>query len=95
MALNYFIGWSQADLETALRRAQEDLAAGKSIESTRAGDVGKTERHEKDIETRIELILSALSKIAPELYPAAETRKVTRAKANFWAGNELTTESIS
>lgn len=95
MAINHFVGWTREELETALRRAQEDLAAGKSIESSRAGDIGKTEHHEKSIDERIEMILAALHKIAPEVYTPENTRKVTRTKANFWAGNELATEAIS
>lgn len=92
MALNQFIGWSKDDLEAALRRAQEDLAAGKSIESSRAGDVSKTERYEKSIDERIGLILKALSLLDPVKYPADQITRTTQTRATFSCGEGLVYE---
>ena len=83
MAINYFIGWDVKDLEDALRIAQEDLAAGKSIIQSGAGDANMQNRVEKSIECRIEMILRALNLKDAEKYPVTEISRVTTTKASF------------
>jgi len=69
MAINYFIGWSQEDLEAELRVAQEDLAAGKATSRAGAGESNTESRIEKTIEDRIRLIFRALNALDPDTYP--------------------------
>lgn len=83
MALNPFIGWNQQDLEAELRRAQEDLAAGKTITQNRSGDVGKVEQVEASALTRIRQLLLALNKLDPVTYPANQITPSNRTKAAF------------
>lgn len=83
MAINYFIGWSVAELEAELRLAQEDLAAGKSITNSGAGDASMASRIDKSSEARIEMILKALNALDPEKYPIAQTARITMTKASF------------
>jgi hypothetical protein len=83
MALNPFIGWNQQDLEAELRRAQEDLAAGKTITQNRSGDVGKVEQVEASALTRIRQLLIALNKLDPTTYPADQISPVNRTKVTF------------
>lgn len=81
--MNPFIGWSQADLEVELRRAQEDLAAGKQIIENRSGDVGKREQIESSAMSRIRLILRALNALDPNTYPPSMISPANRTKATF------------
>ena len=83
MAFNAFIGWTQADLETELRRAQEDLAAGKTISENRSGDVMKRETVEASAMTRIRQLLIALNKLDPVSYPASSISPANRTRATF------------
>ncbi len=85
MAFNRYIGWSQADLETALRAAQVDDAAGKS--TTGAGDGNVMVKNSIDISpgTRIYLILKALNRIAPLTYPPQDITPITTARVVFGA----------
>jgi hypothetical protein len=83
MAINYFIGWSVQELEAELRLAQEDLAAGKSITNSGAGDASMASRIDKSSEARIEMILKALHRLCPEKYPATEIARLTETKAAF------------
>lgn len=81
--LNPFINWNQQDLETELRRAQEDYAAGKTIVQNRSGDVGKVEQSEASAIARIKQILLALNKLDPVTYPLEQISSVSRTKAIF------------
>ena len=83
MAINYFIGWSVKDLEAELRLAQEDLAAGKQIIQSGAGDANMQNRVEKSAESRIQAILKALNLLDPEKYPAAQIRAITMTQVAF------------
>lgn len=81
MAIDYFIGWSQEDLEAELRAAQEDLAAGKSTTQAGAGDASVQNRVEKSIEERIKLLYRALNKKDAIKYPIAQITAITQTKA--------------
>ena len=83
MAINYFIGWSIKDLETELRAAQEDLAAGKSTIQAGSGDASVQNRVEKSIEARIEQLLIALNKQDAEKYPLDQVSRITQTRAAF------------
>jgi len=71
MAFNPFIGWTQADLETQLRAAQEELAAGKMLTSNSVGDTSFTAEREGSIIKRIEQIYRALNVLDSDTYPLA------------------------
>lgn len=83
MAINYFIGWSVDELRTELRAAQEDLAAGKSITRSGAGEASFENQVEKSIESRIQLLLQALNKLDPATYPIDQVTAIDRVKISF------------
>jgi|APGre2960657404_1045060.scaffolds.fasta_scaffold03325_4 hypothetical protein len=83
MALNLYIGWEKHELQAELRRAQEDLAAGKTIVDTNTGDVSKGEQVEASAITRIRQILRALNALDPANYPADQITPRNRTKATF------------
>ena len=83
MAINYFIGWSVADLEGELRIAQEDLAAGKATTASGAGDASTQMLVQKQAEARIEMLLKALSLLDPEKYPSDSITRITSTRASF------------
>lgn len=83
MAINYFLGWSEAELKEALRRAQEDLADGKAALGARAGDASIENQNVKSAEERIRLILRALHAKSPDEYPLDEITAITSTKAAF------------
>jgi hypothetical protein len=83
MAYNPFIGRDLAWLEINIQQAQDDLAAGKNIQSTSSGDVHKAERIEKSIESRLRLLLAAASIADPEKYPPDSCYAITEARVTF------------
>jgi hypothetical protein len=86
--VNYFIGQSQADLETALAQAQDDLKAGKTIVQAHSGDTYAQEQVSIDIYSRIEQILHALSLLDPVTYPPAQVRRVARTRIRIYPFND-------
>lgn len=93
MAFNPFIGWSQADLETELRKAQQELADGVQIHTTGSGDVSASGTVQRSAETRISQLLLALNRIDPVTYPAADIFRPTRSVAITGAAWPVTTTS--
>lgn len=83
MAINYFFGWQRADLETALREAQGDLAAGKTTISARGGQSQVGSAVDIPPQERIRLLLQALRAVAPEDYPASGTSSISTTRAAF------------
>ncbi len=77
------MGWSQSDLESALEKAQEDLAAGKM--TTGAGDGTVMVKNSIDArpETRIRRILLALNKLDPTTYPISQITPITVTRVIF------------
>jgi len=83
MALNYFIGKSQAWLEDALASAQADAAAGKTTTSVTTSDLSTGKVIQVDVRTRIEWLLYALGLLDPVNYPLTGSRRITRTRAIF------------
>lgn len=80
---NYFIGWSQAELETALRTAQEDLANGAQLTQGGAGDQTFQQESKAALEARIANIYVALFALDPITYPAAHCNPTSRTLGVF------------
>lgn len=78
MAIDYFIGWTKAQMEVELRRCQEELVTGKTIIGSGAGDVTFNHRIEIEITDRIKLILRKLSKLDPVTYLPENTTPIDR-----------------
>ena len=83
MAINYFIGWSQQDLEEALREAQEDLAQGKSTIAAQGGDSRIGSQVDLSAQERIKMILKALNLLDPDTYPIASVSSINTTRACF------------
>lgn len=84
MAFNPYIGWTQAQLETELRSAQEELARGAAIVSAGAGDVSSSFQVQSSVERRIELLYRALYLLAPLTYPLASITRRDRTTPAYW-----------
>lgn len=89
MAIDYFIGWSRQDLETELRAAQEDLAAGKDTTAAGAGDAHIQSRIEISPMSRIQMILLKLNALAPTDYPLANITPTRIVKVAFSTPTQL------
>lgn len=81
--MNYFLGRDPAWLETQLKLAQADLAAGKTVIGANGADIGSTKQVQENARERIKLLLQALRKADPgsplwtdDIYPITETRAV-------------------
>lgn len=83
MAYNPFVGWTQAELEAELEKAQSDLAAGKTTVSAGEGAVSFTKLVQTSPAKRVEMLLRALNRLAPETYPLADITRITRTVAVF------------
>lgn len=78
-----FPGKSQAWLEAALASVLDDIAAGKTVIASAAGDSSVTERAESNLLRRKELILSDLSIVAPNTYPRTQVIAHKRARPRY------------
>ena len=83
MAINYFIGLSRSDLETALAAAQQDLLSGKATTAANSGLVGIKSSVELSAAARIELIYTALSLLDPTTYPPSQISRTNILKIAF------------
>lgn len=83
MARNRFIGWSQAELEAALKDAQVELATGKSTISANLGEASYSKIMTVGPDTRIGLIMAALNRLDPITYPIDSVSVPTRTIATF------------
>jgi len=84
---NYFIGWSQADLETELRKAQVDVSKGSTFQGGQARDTNINRHVQATAEDRVDRLYFALNALDPVTYPTNLTRptRVTKAIfADFW-----------
>lgn len=78
-----FPGKSQGWLETELGKVLDDLASGKTVVSSGAGDSNLTERSEVSIVRRKEMILSDLSVLDPGTYPRTEVIGARRTRPRY------------
>lgn len=78
MAINYFLGQSRQQLESALAERQAELLAGKTVTRIAAGDADATSAITLPTTKVIEMILSALNLIDPDTYPASSIRRIDR-----------------
>lgn len=92
MAVNYFVGRSQDELEGFLRAAQDDLAAGKTVQDASSGDVSKRENISKSIESRIRMILQALTNLDPGKYPPSQSFATQEYRVTFSGAPSIITQ---
>lgn len=78
-----FPGKSQGWLETELGKVLDDLASGKTVVSSGAGDSNLTERSEVSIVRRRDMILSDLSVLDPGTYPRTEVIGARRTRPRY------------
>lgn len=83
MAFNYFIGWTEKDLQAALRLAQEDLAAGKTTSHASASGVAKESTVQMSPGARIQMIGRALNRIDPVRYPLDQVTEISEVQVAF------------
>jgi hypothetical protein len=63
--LNVFYGWSRDDLLAALRKAQEEIAKGKTIVSTGSDGISAGFQQSYSPEVRLSMIRRALYELDP------------------------------
>jgi len=80
MAIDFLVGWSKGQLETELRRCQEELVRGKVAIGSGAGDLNFSHRVEIEITDRIKLILRKLSLLDPDAYPPESSTPIDRSQ---------------
>lgn len=78
-----FPGKTQDWLEVELGKVLDDLASGKTVVGSAAGDSNLTERSEVSIVRRKEMILSDLSVLDPDTYPRAEVLGAKRTRPRY------------
>ena len=78
MAISYLIGLTKNQLEVQLRRAQDELLAGKTAIGSGAGDLTFNHQVQLQITERIKMILKRLSEIDPVGYPPEDTTPIDR-----------------
>ena len=83
MAFRNFPGKSQAWLETELGKVLDDLASGKTVVASGAGDSNLTERVEVSLMRRKEMILSDLSILDAGTYPRTEVIGAKRTRPRY------------
>lgn len=83
MAFRNFPGKSQEWLETELGKVLDDLASGKTVVSSGAGDSNLSERVEVSLMRRKEMILSDLSVLDPDTYPRTDVLGVKRSRPRY------------
>ena len=86
MAINYFDGWTVAELNTEIRRCQNELAAGQTVTGSAAGDVNFNFQVQHDILNRIEMLMRARSILDPVNYPPEDNTPIDRTEIVFPAG---------
>ena len=74
---NNFIGWSQEELEKALRKVQEERATGKRITSWGSGDTNVSKTVDGSLDKTQDDIEYALYCLDPNKYPLSSIRRQT------------------
>ena len=83
MAFRNFPGKSQEWLESELSKVLDDLASGKTVVSSGAGDSNLSERVEVSLMRRKEMILSDLSVLDPDTYPRKDVIGAKRTRPRY------------
>jgi hypothetical protein len=83
MAFRNFPGKSQGWLETELGKVLDDLASGRVVVSSGAGDSNLSERVEVTLVRRKEMILSDLNVLAPSTYPRTDVIGAKRTRPRY------------
>jgi len=83
MAVNYYFGWTESDLLTALRSAQEDIAKGSMLASAGAGEVNASRVIQYTPVRRVQMIAQALCRLDPVKYEDLQNSNVTQTTARF------------
>jgi len=83
MAFNPFAGWTEADLLTARRNAQNEIAEGGTLTSGGAGGTSFGRAPQFSAMTRLQMIQRALNVINPTTYPLADLQP-TAEKPTFY-----------
>jgi hypothetical protein len=83
MAFNPFMGRSLETLQADLKAAQDDLAAGKTIQSSGVGETRKTEHIDTNPRERIRAILFALNKLDGVKYPLCQISPDRETRVTF------------
>ena len=87
MAFNPFKGWSEAELLTARRAAQDEIAGGGQIISGCSGGTSFSKAPQFSAVTRLNLIQQSLYVINPTTYPLADMMPTTQ-KPTFYASSQ-------
>lgn len=83
MPVNYFVGQTQAWLETQLMQCQEDIAVGKTLIQWGAGDSSGIRKVQLTPQLRYQQLYYALYLINSALYPATGLAPTNRTRAVF------------
>jgi len=83
MAFRNFPGKSQGWLEVELGKVLDDLASGRVVVSSGAGDSNLSERVEVSLLRRKEMILSDLSVLDPTTYPRKDVIGAKRTRPRY------------
>lgn len=86
MAFNMFIGRERAELEEALRAAQDELLNGRSTVSGSLAETSFQDAMTVGPAQRIKMIGEALNRIDPTSYPIGDTFIPTRTVATYSGG---------
>lgn len=78
-----FPGKTQVWLEAELEKVLADLASGKVVVSSGAGDSNVSERVEFNLADRKRMILQDLNQLAPATYPAATVLGSKRTRPRY------------
>jgi len=83
MAFNPFIGWTQPELESALKDAQQEFAEGKSLTIVSAGDGSASKQIQATAMERIRKIYISLNALDPATYPKSAISPITKTYVSF------------
>ena len=83
MAFRNFPGRTKQWLEAELSKVLDDLASGKTVVSSGAGDSNLSERVEVSLMRRKEMILSDLNILDPTTYPRTDVIGAKRTRPRY------------
>jgi thiamine biosynthesis lipoprotein ApbE len=83
MGINYFIGREEPWLLEKLNALQEELAAGNTVTEVTTGDHSTRAQVQVNLERAIEMVLAALNRLNPTLYPNSDVVRITRTTPRY------------